>query len=126
MMNPKTKIITRFFSTRRTWVIGVGVVALVVVIFFFCRLNRNTQIPIGEYGAKKSQERMIVDTDNVRIIRGKSTLYLLPNKTNTRVYANDDLAKSKPQRLYLWGNDKVEWIREATGPSPEYKMIFVR
>ena len=115
------KVWSRIFTKRNVWVFVAGLVVFVCVIAYF---NRSGHIPPSTYVAEKGSELLIVGNDNVRIVRGKSTLYLLPNKTNRRVYAKDDLAKSRPQRLRLVDMDMVEWIREPAGPSPEYKVLF--
>ena len=110
-------------SRRIVFVLGA---AVVIAIMAYCILEGNTPLPIGEYVAEQSSEKMKVEEDNVRIIRGKSTLYELPNRTNNRIYDKDDLVKSKPQRLNLIEEGKVEWIREPAGPNPQYKVIFIR
>lgn len=111
---------------RNAFVMAAVIAALMVVVCLLCYINRSGQIPIGEYVAEQGRERMTVDADNVRIIRGKSTLYLLPNMTNRRVYSKDDLSKAKPQRLNLAETNVVQWVREAAGPTPQYKVMFVR
>lgn len=125
--------VSNFFTKRDIIILGVIITAFVIVCYLSCYFIRKikpisfvdrTHIPPGEYVTEQGSEKMTVDTNTVRIIRGKATLYLLPNKTSIRVYSNDDLAKTKPQRLCLVGDDKVEWIREPAGPCPEYKMIF--
>lgn len=120
-MMDSARVLTRFCLKRN---ICAVVAVLAVVVFVIIYFNRIRHIPSGTYVAEKGSEIMVADNDNVRIVRGKSTLYSLPNRTNRKVYDKDDLAKSKPQRLRRVDADRVEWIREPAGPTPEYKVIF--
>ena len=120
-MMEAVKVLSRVCTKRNIFALVAGLVVAVSVIAYF---NRSGLIPPNTYVADKGGEIMIVDNDCVRIVRGKSTLYSLPNRTNRKVYDKDDLAKSKPQRLRCVDADRVEWIRESAGPSPEYKVIF--
>ena len=115
------KVLLRICTKRNIFALIAGLVVAVSVIAYF---NQSGLIPPNTYVADKGGEIMIVANDSVRIVRGKSTLYYLPNRTNRKVYDKDDLAKSKPQRLRRVDADRVEWIREPAGPTPEYKVIF--
>lgn len=115
------KVLSMLCTKRNICVLVAGLIFAVSTIAYF---NRSGLIPPDTYVAEKGGEIMIVDNDSVRIIRGKSTLYFLPNRTNRKVYDKDDLAKSRPQRLRRVNTDMVEWIREPAGPTPEYKVIF--
>ncbi len=116
------RILTRFCLKRNICAVVAVLAVVVVAIIYF---NRIGHIPSGTYVAEEGIKIiMVADNDNVRIVRGKSTLYSLPNRTNRKVYDKDDLAKSKPQRLRRVDADRVEWIREPAGPSPKYKVIF--
>ena len=120
-MMKSVKVLLRICAKRKILALVAGLVVAVSVIAYF---NRSGLIPPNTYVADKGGEIMIVDNDSVRIVRGKSTLYFLPNRTNRKVYDKDDLAKSRPQRLRRVNTDMVEWIREPAGPTPEYKVIF--
>lgn len=109
--------------TKRNIALVSGLVFVLSAIAYF---NRSGHIPPNTYVAEKGGEIMIVDNDSVRIVRSKSTLYSLPNEINKIVYDKDDLSKSKPQRLRRVDTDRVEWIREPAGPSPEYKVMFLK
>ena len=115
------KVLSMFCTKRNIFALVAGLVFAASAIAYF---NRSGLIPPNTYVAEKGGEIMIVDNDSVRIVRGKSTLYYLPNRTNRKVYDKYDLAKSKPQRLRRVDADRVEWIREPAGPSPKYKVIF--
>ena len=115
------KVLSMFCTKRNIFALVAGLVFAASAIAYF---NRSGLIPPNTYVAEKGGEIMIVDNDSVRIVRGKSTLYFLPNRTNRKVYDKDDLAKSRPQRLRRVNTDMVEWIREPAGPTPEYKVIF--
>ncbi len=115
------KVLSRICTKRNIFALVAGLVFAASAIAYF---NRSGLVPSNTYVAEKGSEIMIVDSDSVRIVRGKSTLYSLPNRTNRKVYDKDDLAKSKPQRLRRVDADRVEWIREPAGPTPEYKVIF--
>ncbi len=70
---------------------------------------------------------MTVTKQTVRIRNGKSTWATLPNLGAGReLYDKDDLAKAHPQRLQLRGDGQIEYIRAATPPFPEQRLIFVR
>lgn len=137
------RILTRFCLKRNIYAVVAVLAVVVVAIIYFNRIghipsgtyvveeginnyfNRIGHIPSGTYVAGEGIKIiMVADNDNVRIVRGKSTLYSLPNRTNRKVYDKDDLAQSHPQRLFLVATDTVEWIREPVGPSPEYKVMF--
>lgn len=120
-MMEAVKVLSRICTKRNIFALIAGLVFAASAIAYF---NRSGHIPPNTYVAEKGGEIMIVDNDSVRIVRSKSTLYSLPNRTNRKVYDKDDLAKSKPQRLRRVDADRVEWIREPAGPSPKYKVIF--
>ena len=120
-MMEAVKVLSRICTRRNIFALVAGLIFAVSMIAYF---NRSGLIPPNTYVADKGGEIMIVDNDSVRIVRGKSTLYSLPNRTNRKVYDKDDLAQSHPQRLYFVAMNTVEWIREPVGPSPKYKVIF--
>lgn len=105
---------------------AVAKLSLIGAVFIFCVTGCITAIRDGEYVDECGRDMMKVDSRSVRIIRGKSTLYELPNKASAIVYAKDDLAQSKPQRLNVVGKDKIEWVRESAGPCPRYTTMFIR
>ena len=99
-------------------------VAAVVVIMM---LNRSgPPLPEGDYVADHGSEWMRVSDDIVRIGRDKSSFSLLSNKTNVKLFDKNDLSHATPQYLRAIDNDTVEWTRKASGPSPQYKIIFRR
>ena len=120
-MMESVNVLSLIFTKRNIFALVAGLVFVVCVIAYF---NRSGHIPAGTYVAEGGNEIMAVDNDNVRIVRGKSTLYFLPNRTNRKVYDKDDLAQAHPQRLFLVATNTVEWIREPAGPSPKYKVVF--
>ena len=99
--------------------------SLIGASFVVCVTGCATTIKDGEYVDERGRDQMVVDSSNVRIVRGKSTLYELPNMVGVTVYAKDDFAQSKPQRLNIVGKDKIEWIRESAGPCPMYTTMFI-
>lgn len=119
-MDKASKVFSRICTKRNVCLFGVVLPVVVVAIAYF---NRSGHIPPGRYVAERGIV-MVVDDDSVRIVRDKSTVYTLPNKTKRIVYSEDDLVQFKPQRLFLTDSNTVEWIRESAGGSPRYEMSF--
>ena len=83
-------------------------------------------LPEGNYVAEHGSEWMLVADDVVRIGRDKSSFSVLSNKTNVKLFDKNDLSYAHPQYLRTIDNDTIEWTRKASGPSPQYKIIFRR
>lgn len=114
----------------KTAVVAVIVALLAVVVWALIPTEPEpVPLPIGEWLAKDGSFWMKVKDSSIRIGRNgeKSTFAVLPNNANGRkIYDRDDLAKAHPQRLRVLENGNVEWLREARGPSPEYKTVFLK
>ena len=103
----------------------VAIVFVVVAIVAMMLSNRNgLSLPEGDYVAEQSTEWMRVANDIVRIGRDKSSFSVLPNKANVKLFDQNDLSHAHPQYLRIIDKDTVEWEREASGPSPQYKIMF--
>ncbi len=110
-------------------IVAVVVALLAAVVWALIPEPEPVPLPIGEWCAKDGSFWMQVKDSSIRIGRNgeKATFAVLPNNANGRkVYDRDDLAKAHPQRLRALENGNVEWLREARGPSPEYKTDFLK
>ena len=105
---------------------GAIVLAVVAVVVIMMLNGGGSPLPEGEYVAEHGSEWMRVSDDIVRIGRDKSSFSVLPNKTNVKLFDKNDLSHAHPQYLRAIDNDTVEWTRTASGPSPQYKIIFRR
>ena len=104
--------------------VAVIVFAVVAIVAIMLSNRNGLPLPEGNYVAEQSTEWMRVANDIVRIGRDKSSFSVLPNKTNVKLFDQNDLSHVHPQYLRIIDNDTVEWAREASGPSPRYKIIF--
>ena len=80
----------------------------------------------GSYFNEQGNEWMSVANGVVRIGRGKASFSVLPNKTNVRLFDENDLSSAHPQYLRIIDEDAVEWTRVASGASPQYQITFRR
>ena len=83
-------------------------------------------LPEGNYVTERGSEWMHVADDTVIIGRDESSFSVLPNRSNVKLFDKNDLSRAHPQYLRKIDNDTVEWIRKASGPAPQYKIIFHR
>ena len=80
----------------------------------------------GTYRSTNSQDVLSATLDIVSIRREKSTWARLPNDASgVALFDRDDLKQSRPYRLRLLDNGKVELTGDATPPFPEEKLIFI-
>ena len=106
---------------------AVAIVLVVAAIVAIIMLNLSgPPVPDGYYVAERGAEWMRVTDGVVRIGRDKSSFSVLSNKTNVKLFDKNDLSHAHPQYLRIVDNDRVEWMRKASGPSPQYKIIFHR
>ena len=106
---------------------AVAIVLAVVAVVVIMLLNRSgPPLPEGDYVAEHGSEWMRVSDDIVRIGRDKSSFSALSNRTNVKLFDKNDLSHAHPQYLRTIDNDTAEWTRTASGPSPQYKIIFRR
>lgn len=108
---------------RKLYVVVIVLVVVAIVVIMLSN-SKGLPLPEGDYVAEQSTEWMRVANDIVRIGRDKSSFSVLPNKTNVKLFDQSDLSHVHPQYLRIINNDTVEWEREASGPSPQYKIIF--
>ena len=80
----------------------------------------------GNYTNEPGKEWMLVDNGVVRIGRDRASFSVLPNKTNVKLFDKDDLSSAHPQYLQYIDENTAEWVRKASGPNPQYKIIFHR
>ncbi len=108
--------------------LAIGAVAFALLSWLIWALLPEPEpvpLQIGEWTAVNSSDWMRVSSSSIRIGRDDSAYAVLPNNANgRRVYDKNDLAKVHPQRIRILENGNVEWIREAAGPSPEYRLVF--
>ncbi len=105
-------------------ILAVAVVFLMGLILAQIHELKPIPLPIGEWTAK-NRDWMRVSSSSIRIGRDNSSYAVLPNNANgRRIFDRNDLAKVHPQRLRILENGDVEYIREASGPSPEYRIVF--
>ena len=104
-----------------------AIVLVVVAVVVIMMLNRSgPPLPEGNYVVDHGSEWMRVSDGIVRIGRDKSSFSVLTNTTNVKLFDKNDLSHAHPQYLRIIDNDTVEWTRKASGPSPQYKIIFRR
>ena len=102
------------------------VFAIAVTIGCYVLNRSGSPLPEGNYVADHGSEWMQVSYDIVRIGRDKSSFSVLSNTTNVKLFDKNDLSHAHPQYLRIIDNNTVEWTRTASGPSPQYKIIFRR
>lgn len=110
----------------------VAIVALAAlgigISIFVQRMWFPTPLADGQWRARGGKKAwMRVEGDAVFIGRLNDAVphTELPNKPNgRRIFEKNDLGKAHPQRLSVQKDGSVEWIREASGPSPEYRTVF--
>lgn len=107
---------------------GAIVLAVVAVVVIILLNHSGPPLTEGDYVAEhgSGSEWMLVSNDIVRIGREKSSFSVLPNKTKVKLFDKNDLSHAHPQYLRIIDDDTVEWEREASGPSPRYKILFRR
>lgn len=109
----------------RSYVAAIILLAVVAIVYVGC-VNGNSALQEGNYVAEGGKEWLSVSNGVVRIGRDKSSFSVLPNKTNEKLFDKNDLSFAHPQYLRSVEDNMVEWVREASGPSPQYKIIFRR
>lgn len=97
---------------------------LIVVVIIITGCVNDNSLQDGDYVAENGKEWLCVSNGIVRIGRDKCSFSVLPNKTNEKLFDKNDLSLAHPQYLRLIDKEMVEWVREASGPSPRYKIIF--
>ena len=107
----------KFFAIAFVFVVGA-----VVIILSRCMLGGD--LPNGDYFAEDGTgEWMRITRKTIVIGRGKSSFSTLPNKIDEILFDKNDISKSHPQYL-RYNTNTIEWVREASGPSPKYTIIF--
>lgn len=108
-------------------IVGVALLSLLVGALVFKPVP--APLPVGEWSAKDGSFWMQVGPSSIRIGRTgeKATFAVLPNNANgQKIYDRDDMTKAHPYHLRTRTDGSVEWLREATGPSPEYTTLFLK
>ncbi len=106
-------------------IIVLALTAVAIALWF--ALRPVPTIVDGRYRAISGPEWMEVHGDSVRVGRGNSSFSILRNRASGRkIYDRNDLAKAHPQRLRIIDENRVEWTRDPSPPSPLYKIVFQR
>ena len=112
---------------RNGYRLQYGLAALAIVAAIIVFRSCGTIVPGGQYRSLSSTDEMMVIKDTIRLRNGKSTWATLPNKASGRkLFDANDLAKAHPQRLKILKDGRVEYIRDASPPFPEQRIIFER